>query len=104
MAERWGVRVSANEIAQVRSEADMIDSIRTLTRALHDGHARVERDGRRGFGWLPVRTTCIGDAVVITTSEAPDFARGDVVTHIDGVPARPRATAIAQASLTLSAS
>lgn len=27
MAERWGVRVSANEIAQVRSEADMIDLV-----------------------------------------------------------------------------
>lgn len=89
------LRQALQDTADDTSEADMIDSIRTLTRALHDGHARVEREGRRGFGWLPVRTSCIGDAVVITASEVPDFERGDVVTRIDGVPAHPRAMAIA---------
>lgn len=89
------LRQALRDTADDASEADMIDSIRTLTRALHDGHARVERDGRRGFGWLPVRTTCVGDAVVITASETPDFERGDLLTHIDGAPARPRADAIA---------
>ncbi len=77
------------------SEADLIDSVRTLTRALQDGHARVERDGRRGIGWLPIRTTCVDDAVVVAASEHPDVAVGEVITTVDGVPAWPRAQAIA---------
>lgn len=89
------LRQALRDTADDASEADMIDSIRTLTRALHDGHARVERDGRRGFGWLGVRTTCIGDAVVVTASALPEVERGDVLTHIDGAPAYPRAAAIA---------
>lgn len=78
------------------TEADMIDSVRTLTRALQDGHARVERDGRRGIGWLPVRTTCIGDAVVVAASEDPNVAVGEVIATVDGTPAWPRAQAIAE--------
>ena len=89
------LRQALRDTADDANEADMIDSIRTLTRALHDGHARVERDGRRGSGWLPVRTTCIGDRVVVTASEDPSVQPGDVVTHIDGEPAGPRADAIA---------
>ncbi len=78
------------------TEADLIDSIRTLTRALQDGHARVERDGRRGIGWLPIRTTCIDDAVVVAASEDPNIAVGEVIATVDGVPAWPRAQAIAE--------
>ncbi len=78
------------------TEADLIDSIRTVTRALQDGHARVERDGRRGVGWLPIRTTCIDDALVVVASEDPNVSPGEVIVTIDGVPARPRAEAIAE--------
>lgn len=78
------------------TEADLIDSIRTLTRALQDGHARVERNGRRGIGWLPVRTTCVDDALVVAASQDPKLTAGDVIVTIDGVPAWPRAQAIAE--------
>ena len=89
------LRQALRDTADDTSEADMIDSIRTLTRALHDGHARVEREGRRGFGWLPARTTCIGDQVVVTASEDPNLQPGDVVTAVDGTPAGARAAALA---------
>lgn len=90
------LRQALRDTEDDESEADLIDSIRTLTRALQDGHARVERDGRRGIGWLPVRTTCVDDAVVVAASEDPNLAVGDVIETIDGAPAWPRAQAIAE--------
>jgi len=90
------LRQALRDTEDDESEADLIDSIRTLTRALKDGHARVERDGRRGIGWLPVRTTCVDDAVVVAASEDPNLAVGDVIETIDGAPAWPRAQAIAE--------
>ncbi len=74
---------------------DVLDSIRTITRALVDGHARVERDGMRGLGYLPARTECLGDAVVVTASEDPALRPGDVVLRHDGAPAFERAQQIA---------
>ncbi|MEM6293174.1 MAG: S41 family peptidase [Myxococcota bacterium] len=74
---------------------DVLDSIRTLTRALVDGHARVERDGMRGLGYLPLRTECIGSEVVVTASEDPALRPGDVVVRHDGAPAFERAQQIA---------
>lgn len=90
------LRQALRDTADDTTEADMIDSIRTLTRALEDGHARVEREGRHGHRWLPIRATCIDDAWVVTASQTPTLEPGDVITHIDGAPARPRAAAIAE--------
>lgn len=90
------LRQALRDTADDATEADLIDSVRTLTRALQDGHARVERSGRRGIGWLPIRTTCIGDAVVVTASEDPNVAVGEVIATVDGAPAWPRAQAIAE--------
>ncbi|MGH1340497.1 MAG: S41 family peptidase [Nannocystales bacterium] len=90
------LRQALRDTADDSTEADLIDSIRTLTRALQDGHARVEREGHRGIGWLPVRTACVGDAVVVAASEDPNIAVGEVIATIDGTPAWPRAQAIAE--------
>ena len=90
------LRRALQDTADDTTEADMIDSIRTLTRALEDGHARVERDGRRGLGWLPLRTRCVGEQLVVTASETASVRPGDVIEAIDDVPARARASAIAE--------
>ncbi len=89
------LREALHDTADDTTEAELVDSIRTLTRALHDGHARVERDGQRGFGWLPVRTACLDQAYVVTASEDPRLRPGDVIDTIGGEPAYPRAQAIA---------
>ena len=90
------LREALRDTADDETEADMIDSIRTLTRALHDGHARVERQGHRGLGWLPVRTTCIDDQWVVTASQDDALHAGDRVTHIEDEPAEQRAASLAE--------
>ncbi len=90
------LRQALREVADDTTEAELVDSIRTLTRALHDGHARVERDGRRGFGWLPVRTACLDGAYVVTASDDPNLQPGDIIEQIGDEQAHPRAEAIAQ--------
>ncbi len=90
------LREALRDTADDRTEADMLDSIRTLTRALQDGHARVDRDGMRGRGWLPMRTECVGEALVVTASDTPKVRAGDVIERFDDVPAMQRVRTIAE--------
>lgn len=90
------LRTALHDTIDDKTPEDMIDSIRTLTRALIDGHARVERDGVRGRGWLPARTECVEDQVVITASEDPKLHVGDVIVKIEGEAAFERSERIAE--------
>jgi hypothetical protein len=73
------------ETLEAREEEDFRPILLRLTAALHDGHVSVYRpDGTSRRAWLPIAVDWIEGQIVVTRSEVPGFAPGDVVSSLDG--------------------
>jgi hypothetical protein len=73
------------ETLQAQEEEDFRPVLLRLTAALGDGHVSVYREGGTSKrAWLPIAVDWIEGRIVVTRSEVPGFAPGDVVSNLDG--------------------
>jgi hypothetical protein len=87
----WGavLESSLREVIEAGDEAGFRRVLKRLTAALHDGHAGVfHPEETRGFARLPIALDWIEGRVVVTRSEVPGIAPGDVVSSLEGQAAR----------------
>ena len=73
------------------------DALRRLVADVRDGHGTVaDSVTPAARAMLPIRLGVIGDAIVVTASDAPSIPGGAVVSTIDGVAARDRLSAASE--------
>lgn len=86
-------------LVDAEDDATLDDAAATLWRlvsALQDGHGMVGHRDLLARGQLPIRVELVEGEPVVTGTEDPQFAIGDVIESIDGVALRPRVEALAK--------